>query len=174
MKNSLKIALSPRVANKLSRLMKRLCGIGLCLPLFILRIEAQTNQVPVRLAILPETAEAVAAADVLTADFTKIDKVQLLERAEIEKVYREQGLSAENKDYLKLGQVLGADGLLLLDTSKEGTNQLLDVRLVAVTPGVVLIAEKCPCSKTSLTEWSPTYARHLDLFLPKLSLLVTG
>jgi len=91
----------------------------------------------VRLAIVPETPEVGTALDVLTAEFSKNGNVHLLERAEIERVYREQGLSAANTDYLKLGQILGADGLLLLQTATEGTNQFLNARLIAVKPGVV-------------------------------------
>src|ERR1035437_7152298 len=89
------------------------------------RISAQTNYTAVRLALIVELAEAATVGDVLTAELSKNGQVHLLERTEIEKVYREQGLSAGNKDYLKLGQILGADGVLLLGTTKDGTNQFL-------------------------------------------------
>lgn len=134
------------------------------------QIQAQSNA-RARLAIVPETSEAGTAVDVLTAEFSKNDNVQLLERAEIERVYREQGLSAANRDDLKLGRLLGADGLLLVGTSSEGTNQFLNVRLVAVKPGVVLVAERFPWPIKDLTEWSPVFAKHLDVMLPKLAVL---
>lgn len=136
-----------------------------------LRLSAQTNA-PSRLAIVSESDDASAAADVLTVELSSHKNLQLLERSEIEKVYREQSLSAGNKDYLKLGQMLGADGLLLMETAKEGTNQSLNIRLVAVKPGVVLVAEKFSWPVTNLTEWSPAFAKHLELFLPKLTVLV--
>ena len=44
----------------------------------------------------------------------------------------EEGLSAANTDYLKLGQILGADGLLLLDVNKTPQATNLTTRLVAV------------------------------------------
>ena len=138
---------------------------------FALRLPAQTNP-PARLALVAESPDASAAADVLTAEFSSHKNLQLLERNEIEKVYREQGLAAGNRDYLKLGQILGADGLLLLETAKDGTNQFLNVRLMAVKPGVVLVAERFPWPMKNMTEWSPIYARHLDIFLPKLTVLV--
>jgi len=81
-------------------------------------------------------------------------------------------LSAGNKDYLKLGQVLGADGLLLLDIVNEGTNQSLNIRLMAVKPGVVLVAEKFLWTGKNPTEWASSFTKHLDLFLPKLTVLV--
>jgi len=135
------------------------------------QICAQSNM-PVRLALISETDLAATAADVLTAQFSSNQKIQLLERDQIAKVYREQGLSAANTDYHKLGQILGADGLLLLQTTTEGTNTFLNVRLVAVKPGVVLTAEKYSWPMTNLTEWSPAFAQHLDLFVPKLTVLV--
>jgi hypothetical protein len=136
-----------------------------------LRLPAQTN-VPARLALLAESPDASAALDVLTAQLSGNKNLQLLERNEIEKVYREQGLSVANRDYLKLGQILGADGLLLMETAREGTNQFLNVRLVAVKPGVVLAAEKFSWPLASVVEWSSSFAGHLDLFLPKLMVLV--
>src|SRR5208283_5235495 len=102
--------------------MKRLSGI---VAIFILatRLLAQSNA-PVRLALIAETDKASAAADVLTARLSGNPQIQLVERNEIEKVYREQGLSAANRNYLKLGQILGADGLLLIDVirTKQATN----------------------------------------------------
>lgn len=134
-------------------------------------LSAQTNLAPVRLAIVSETAEARAAADVLTAELSKNGRVQLLERAEIEKVYREQALSAGNKDYLKLGRILGADGLLLMETRKEGTNQFLSVRLVAVRPGVILEDRRIEWQATVAAGWAENFQHHLDLLLPKLKVL---
>src|SRR6266850_3766139 len=86
-------------------------------------LQAQTNEPPARVAIVSETGVAAAATDLLTVELSRKPRLELLERAQIEKVYREQGLSAVNKDFLKLGQVLGADGLLLLMPVSEGTNQ---------------------------------------------------
>jgi hypothetical protein len=133
-----------------------------------LRLPAQTN-VPVRLALVSESEPAGTAADVLTAEFSANPKVQLLEWDQIAKVYQEQRLSGGNTDYIKLGQLLGADGLLLLQAVTEGTNQYLDTRLVAVKPGVVLIAERYDWPLKDPTGWSAIYARHLDGFLPKLT-----
>jgi hypothetical protein len=136
-----------------------------------LRLPGQTNA-PARLALISESSDASTAADVLTSELSSNPKIQLLERNEIEKIYREQGLSAANKDYLKLGQILGADGLLLMETVKEGTNQFLNVRLIAVKPGVVLAGEKFVWPVKDAAEWSAAFARHLDLFFPKLAVLV--
>jgi len=136
-----------------------------------LQLPAQSNA-PIRLALISETDAAAPAVDVLTAQFSANPKLQLLERDQIARVYREQGLSAANTDYLKLGQLLGADGLLLLQVAPEGTNQVLNTRLIAVKPGVALVAEKYPWPLSDPTGWTAFYARHLDVFLPKLTVLV--
>ena len=68
---------------------------------------AQTNSSAVRLAIISESNESAVAADLLMVELSRQPKLQLLEREQIEKVYREQGLSGGNKNFLQLGQVLG-------------------------------------------------------------------
>src|SRR5271154_3297350 len=91
--------------------------------LLALRLTAQSNA-PVQLALISETDEASADSDILTAQLSGNQKIHLLERDEIEKVYREQGMSAANRDDLKLGHIPGADGLLLLDVVRtpQATN----------------------------------------------------
>jgi len=132
-----------------------------------LQLEAQTNQ-KVRLAVVAETDQASAAADVMTAQLSGNSQIVLLERNEIEKIYREQELSAGNRDYLQLGHILGADGLLLLETQTEGTTKILDIRLIAVTTGVLLASERFSISNSGLSDWAAGFARHLEPLLPKL------
>ena len=146
--------------------MKRTCLI-IAILISALRLPAQTNA-PVRLALISESADASAAADVLTAELSNHKNLQLLERNEVEKIYREQALSAGNRNYLKLGQILGADGLLLLDADK---GVILKTRLIAVKPGVVLAAESFPKPDKDLADWSSAYARHLERLFPKLTVL---
>ena len=140
--------------------------------LLALNLGAQTNEPAVRLALVAETDEASAASDVLTVQLSGNPKLHLLERNEIEKAYREQGLSAANQDYLKLGRILGADGLLLFDIvrTKQATN--LTARLLAVKPGVVLTDGSFPWPLKDTTSWAESVATYLNSFLPKLSVLV--
>ena len=97
----------------------------------------------VRLALVAEDSSSLEPLDLLTAAFSTNSQLALLERAQIDKVLREQALaSANGPDFLKLGQLLGADGLLLLESVKDGTNRFLASRLVAVNPGVVIDAAR--------------------------------
>src|ERR1700734_3649969 len=84
-------------------------------------LAAQTNE-PVKMAIVAESPDASGVCDILTAQLSANDKVRLLERNEIEKVYQEQGMSAENRDDLKLGRLLGADGILLIGINVISNN----------------------------------------------------
>ncbi len=136
--------------------------------IFAVRLPAQTNA-PVRLALVCESEDASAEGDVLTAELSSHKNLQLLERNEIEKVYREQGLSAGNKDYLKLGQILGADGLLLLDVVRTPQTTNLMARLIAVKPGVILTDGSFAWPLKDTTQWAESVSSYLDLLLPKLS-----
>jgi TolB-like protein len=138
--------------------------------LLVTRAEAQSNP-PVRLAVIAETRDASAASDLLTVEFSKNPQVTVLERNEIEKVYREQGLSAANRDYLKLGQVLGADGVLLVSAIVSTNGTGLRIRLIAVKPGVLLASERFSMPD-DLARWAAGVAMRLDPLLPKLSVLV--
>ncbi len=140
------------------------------------------NDAPAKLAIICESPDAAAAADLLTVEFTKKDRVQLLERAEIDKVYREQQMSAGNRDILKCGQILGADGLLVLNVTTApmpagmpmfgSPPQTLAARLVAVKPGVVLMDESFAWPVEDPAQWSPALAGRLDSLWPKLAVQV--
>ena len=138
--------------------------------LVALNVRAQTDA-PVRLALMTESEEAAPAADVLTAQLSRNPDIQLLERNEIDKVYREQGLSAANRDYLKLGRLLAADGLLLLNVVRTPQTTNLTARLVAVKPGVVLADEGFSWPLAQMNEWSASFAERLGWLLPKLTVL---
>ena len=142
-----------------------------CAVIFALcRTFAQSNA-PVKLALISETDEAMPAADLLTAKLSGDDKIQLLERDQIEKVYQEQSLSAANKDYLKLGRILGADGLLLLNITRTPQTTKLTTRLIAVKPGVILADENFDWPLRGTDQWTEAAATYLDSFLPKLAVL---
>ena len=121
-----------------------------------IRLPSQTNE-SFRLALISESDLSVPAADILAAQFSANSHIHLLERNEIEKVYREQALSRANQDYLKLGRILGADGLLLMKAAAEGARLSLDVRLVAVM-------------KDTSTLDEAQLAERIDAMLPKFML----
>ncbi len=130
-----------------------------------------TNLPQVKLAIIAQDDQSRTYADLLTVELSRHETLQLLERNEIEKVYREQGLSASNKDYLRLGRVLGADGLLLLSLAKEGTNEFLQTRLLAVKPGAIIDSARFGLPMTNSVEWAGWMARRVQPTYSKLAVL---
>ncbi len=147
--------------------MKTVLGILVFLliaaPLF-----AQTNS-PVKLALVAETDEAAGAVDVLTAQLSGDNRVRLLERDEIEKVYHEQAISVGNRNDVQLGRILGADGLLLLNVVKTANATNLMMRLIAVSPGVILTEVSFQWPTKDIVLWAQSTLPYLDSFLPKLS-----
>lgn len=98
--------------------------------------------------------------------------VQMVERDEIGRVLREQELTfagLTDKDSLRLGGLLKADGLLLLGAP---ANEVRTARLVAVTPGVVLwFAEFQAPDRPEPNRplWIHLAVGALDVYLPKLA-----
>ena len=134
--------------------------------------KSNSDSAPARLAIITDDPAAGAASDVLTSAFSSRADVQVLERAEIDKVLREQGISAANNDFLKIGRTLGADGLIHLAIIRGKEGQFLEFRLIAVKPGVALASERFPWPiTTDLPEWSAGIVRQVSPLLPKLTVL---
>lgn len=113
----------------------------------------------------------------LTVSLSPAAGVTLLERAEIERVWREQSVAAAGRGSLvKLGELLGADGVLLVETQFRAnpTNSAaghtnLSVRLVAVKTGVTLGHLAVPFPLQKVAEWTGRAAGQFVGWLPKLA-----
>lgn len=140
----------------------------------------------VRLAVVGGDPAVAQVADLLQATLSQNPNLILVERTEIQKLLREQANSAASQNPLNLGRILGADGLLLLDSvaeksapnvnapamgiaSAESKPETFNTRLIAVRPGVVLAAEKSVVGGDKLSEWVSSYAQRLRPLLPKLA-----
>jgi len=78
----------------------------------------------------------------LTAELTGMENVEVLERAQIKKLVREQQLQelkeANAADYLGMGNILGADVLILLrERELEKGKKSVEARIVNASTGVV-------------------------------------
>jgi hypothetical protein len=124
---------------------------------------------PVRLALISEGPEAASALDLLTVSLSKQSAVALLERTEVDRVYREQALAAGAGDYVKLGEVLGADGLLVISPANEAQAGELSLRLVAVRPGVIVSGVRSPWPVEDGAQWAEGMARRFAAGVPKLA-----
>jgi hypothetical protein len=147
-------------------------------------VAAETETV--RLAVVGGDPAVAPAADLLQATLSQNSNVILVERTEVQKLLREQANSAATQNPLNLGRILGADGLLLLDSvaersapnvnasamgsaSARSKPETFNTRLIAVRPGVVLAAEKSVVVGDKLSEWAGDYGQRLRPLLPKLA-----
>lgn len=133
---------------------------------------AQSGAKPARLAILAADPALGAASDVLTEALSSDSTVSLLERNEIDRVLSEQrlaasGLAAQNG--ARLGRLLGADGLVFLETAKINDNPTLTVRIVAAGPGVIVGACYDKNPPEDLQKWAADLAEMVHALAPKLS-----
>jgi len=124
-----------------------------------------------RLALVPAEPGLAPAADFLTAEFSKNNSVEVLERAQIEKIYEEQAIATGQKDFLKLGQLLGADGILVLEIVGKNERKSLSLRLTAVKPGAVLQQRDYPWPLETMEGWSSLVMRQFQPVMPKLRVL---
>jgi hypothetical protein len=122
-----------------------------------------------RLAIIPQEPVLAAAADLLTVTFSTNTQVALVEREQLGRVLREQAtISVGGKDFIKLGQLLGADGLLVLQRAARGGKEVLTCRLIAVTAGVALAIEVGPWPLERPVEWCQRVTQRFETLFPKL------
>lgn len=117
-----------------------------------------------RLAVVPLAESLRPLADLLTVELSAKPGVALVERAELERVLREQNLNAANTSALKLGELLNAQGVLLLET-----NAAASARLVAVAPGVLLSGASIPLPLANASEWSRRLTAQFSPWLGKLA-----
>ncbi len=124
----------------------------------------------VRLAVLPTHADFALQADLLTTRLSSGTNVTLLEREAISRIWKEQAFSATLlSESIKLGRLLNADGLVMLDRAVEGTNELLSMRLLAVKPGVIISEHRFILPMEKPVEWVTDYAEQLIRRLPKFA-----
>jgi hypothetical protein len=134
--------------------------------MFLWMTTAQAAERPPRVGIISDQSMK-AHADLLMIEMQK-QKVELVERDEIDKVMREHSLSIAGltgQDSLKVGQLLKADGLVLIETQKKDASL---VRLVAVAPGVMIWYGELS-TKDKPETWSKTVVATLEPYVMKLS-----
>jgi hypothetical protein len=112
----------------------------LILALALTALCSLTGRAGERVAILAGDESAQPVADLLTAELSSEKQVALVERAEIDRVLREQTLSAAGhvQQPLHLASLLRADGLMILENVALKEGPALSARLVASGSGVIL------------------------------------
>lgn len=137
--------------------------------LVLLWSAAASGAETVRLAIIPEEPALATVADLFTVTLSTNRQVALVEREQLDRVLREQAnASANGRDFIKLGQLLGADGLLVLQRAARDGSDVLTCRMIAVKPGVALVIEAAPWPLEKPVEWCQRVAPRFAALFPKL------
>ncbi len=124
-----------------------------------------------KLAVIALEPAFEPLADLLVAQWSQSGDITLLERSELKRLLSEQAIATgQSRDYVKLGQLLGADGLVLLEAVNQNTNRFLAVRLLSVGPGVVLDISGHKHPIADLETWSERQAMRLRTLFPKLAI----
>jgi len=133
------------------------------LALLLLWSAAAIGAETVRLAIIPEEPALAAVADLFTVTLSTNRQVALVEREQLDRVLREQAIaSANGRDFIKLGQLLGADGLVR--TGRAGLRRQYFGTLGSISwahariPPRTLFTDLKPCclrNCTALSERTP-------------------
>jgi TolB-like protein len=157
---------------------------GVILLLFILNTYAAT---PLTVGVLPFANNSLAdpaavaplskgLADMMITELSKIKALKVIERADLDKVIREAGLSqagiTDESAALNMGKLLGADLLLLGSFNNSFNGELrIDARLVRVETGETIKAEEATGSTKKffklVKKLSFKIAENLDLKLGK-------
>lgn len=131
-----------------------------------------TNNRKPRVAVLSLADHLLASADLLVASLSANHSVEVVDRQEIEKVLKEQALSAvKSTDLVKLGQLLRADGFLLLSPRTEAEKAVMEARLLVTGPGVAVGRWVYPLPMADPVGWSDLLARLVVSYAPKLVVL---
>jgi hypothetical protein len=123
-----------------------------------------------RLAVIADAPNA-AAGDLLFTELAKAPELELVERAELNRIIAEQKLSlafATNQaNYGQLGELLKADALLLISARKLGDKDVVESRLLRTNPGLVLDARYRAAPLQGMSEWAADLAARVRTFAAK-------
>ncbi len=138
--------------------------LGLCL----LLIASLARGEGVRLAIIggPELEKESL---LLSVSLSANANLEIVERSEIAKVFAEQSLERQGftaRDGIRLGALLKADGLVLMERSQEE----IRLRIVAVNSGAIVAFLTAPIASGREEQWSSNQAMEIARVAPKLSL----
>jgi len=122
----------------------------------------------VRLAIIPDAASSDAGA--LLGSLLPPATFEMVERDELDKVLAEQKLtrSFAADHAANLGSLLGAEALAFLEHRNIGGGQFLSLRLVRVSPGIVLDSFQHDATDGNLNEWARNAAQRLTVLASKV------
>lgn len=154
---------------------------GVVLMAAVTAVNAQTDSSPLarcRVAIVT-SPEAKDLADPLLPRLQTLPGLDWIERGEIDRTLREQGLRAAGfAQTLRVGQLLRADAILLIDAAGNMSQRRVRATLIRVNPGVLIWARSIrakpaaagqPVVPANAAEFEQVITSGLLAGLPKLA-----
>jgi ankyrin repeat protein len=121
----------------------RKLGLSELLPTNSTLVAASTNRERCRLAVISDDGNSYGAS-VLVARLSAESGIELIERQELDRILAEQQLTkkfvASGAGYERVGDLLRADALVLVQSRKLNNLQVVEARFIKVNPGIVLDA----------------------------------
>ena len=115
---------------------------------------------PTKLAIVPLSPGVENAEALLSVQLSGLAGATVLERADVRRIAGERALiegfgrsPSENK---RLGGLLGADALVVLQLNRQGESSILETRVVSVATGLVTSLQVTAWDATALESWVDT------------------
>ncbi len=138
---------------------------------FMVNITAYSAE-PAKLAIIGDTQNCGIEIDLLTAKLAKDKNIILLERSDIDKILAENEifLSDISKQSVKIGKIIGADAVIVIEQFKNKKKTYISSRLVRVAEAVIIDNIILPRGKTSETfNWSNAVTHKLKPSIQKVN-----
>lgn len=128
---------------------------------------------PVKIAIIGNPEKHRFRIDILTEKFSQQPGLTLLERNDIDYIIKEHKLAATAlaRNGLRIGQLIGADGVIIVSTVKVSAKDYIYFRLVSVKAGIIIGTAVYQLDQQSKEfNWSDAAVRHFSQLVPKLIL----
>ncbi len=130
--------------------------IFILLMFFMVNISAYSAE-PAKIAIIGDTEKYQNEIDLLTVELSQDENVHLVERSDIDYILKEHGiaLSKVSEQSLKIGQLIGADGLIIVKEISIDGKKFLSSRLISVNSAVIVDASVFPLeTKNESANWA--------------------
>jgi hypothetical protein len=138
---------------------------------FAIQLVTPNNLVAAKVGVVTSNPDVGALADVLSVSLSRLTDLIILERAEIQRVLREQEIAlTQPQAIVKAGRLLNAEGLVLLEKrSSQDKKELLSVRTIAVNAGVIILQDEFVLPVSDPTTWATSYLARIEKVVPKLN-----
>ncbi|MBU0534295.1 MAG: CsgG/HfaB family protein [Candidatus Omnitrophica bacterium] len=155
---------------------RKFLSFALLVLVIIIPLEAAETKSQPTIAVLGTTTELSDLCSLVEAGLFQ-KGLALVERAKIDSILKEQKLTAsglvERDNLLKLGQLIRADGFLLIsieEVPKENKNKLLRIRLIDTAHGLCFLDTFESWDDTKLKETTERITGNVSAMAPKLIL----